>query len=131
MLVKNMASSRSFNLNYPHMIYNLYIYIPFFCNRFFNSHFIITYTYINQVINHGVSKDAVEKVLGIAHEFFNLPVEEKMKLYSDDPAKTTRLSTSFNVNKESVHNWRDYLRLHCYPLHKYTSEWPSLPSSFK
>ncbi|KAF7152469.1 hypothetical protein RHSIM_Rhsim01G0252200 [Rhododendron simsii] len=35
-----------------------------------------------------------------AHEFFRLLVEEKMKLYSDDPAKTMRLSTSFNVKKE-------------------------------
>ncbi|KAK6142889.1 hypothetical protein DH2020_023237 [Rehmannia glutinosa] len=84
-----------------------------------------------QVINHGVSKEAVDKILKVAHDFFNLPVEEKMKLYSDDPSKTMRLATSFNVKKESVHNWRDYLRLHCYPLDKYMPEWPSLPSSFK
>ncbi|BBG98441.1 2-oxoglutarate and Fe(II)-dependent oxygenase superfamily protein [Prunus dulcis] len=84
-----------------------------------------------QVINHGVSTEAVEKMLGTATEFFSLPVEEKMKLYSDDPSKTMRLSTSFNVNKEKVHNWRDYLRLHCYPLEKYVPEWPSNPSSFK
>lgn len=70
-------------------------------------------------------------MLGTATEFFSLPVEEKMKLYSDDPSKTMRLSTSFNVKKEKVHNWRDYLRLHCYPLEKYVPEWPSNPSSFK
>ncbi|KAL3814906.1 hypothetical protein ACJIZ3_016174 [Penstemon smallii] len=84
-----------------------------------------------QVINHGVSKEAVDKILKVAHEFFSLPVEEKMKLYSDDPSKTMRLSTSFNVKKETVHNWRDYLRLHCYPLDKYAPEWPSIPSSFR
>lgn len=84
-----------------------------------------------QVINHGVSTEAVEKMLGVANEFFSLPVEEKLKLYSDDPSKTVRLSTSFNVNKEKVHNWRDYLRLHCYPLDKYIPEWPPTPSSFK
>ncbi|KAF3970613.1 hypothetical protein ACB098_12G026500 [Castanea mollissima] len=84
-----------------------------------------------QVINHGVSLEAVEKMLRIATEFFNLPVEEKLKLYSDDPSKTMRLSTSFNVNKEKVHNWRDYLRLHCYPLDKYVPEWPSNPPDFK
>lgn len=84
-----------------------------------------------QVINHGVSSEAVEKMLGVAHEFFNLPVEEKMKLYSDDPTKTMRLSTSFNVKKEKVHNWRDYLRLHCYPLDKYVPEWPCTPPAFK
>ncbi|OWM79688.1 hypothetical protein CDL15_Pgr023100 [Punica granatum] len=84
-----------------------------------------------QVINHGVSKEMVERMFGVAREFFGLPVEEKMKLYSDDPSKTMRLSTSFNVNKEKVHNWRDYLRLHCYPLDKYVPEWPSNPPSFK
>ncbi|KAH0690060.1 hypothetical protein KY289_017418 [Solanum tuberosum] len=84
-----------------------------------------------QVINHGVPKEVVEKMLGVAGEFFNLPVEEKLKLYSDDTSKTMRLSTSFNVKKETVHNWRDYLRLHCYPLEKYAPEWPSNPSSFR
>ncbi|KAL6127485.1 hypothetical protein ACLB2K_070850 [Fragaria x ananassa] len=84
-----------------------------------------------QVINHGVSMEAVEKMLRIANEFFKLSVEEKMKLYSDDPSKTMRLSTSFNVKKETVHNWRDYLRLHCHPLDKYVPEWPSNPPTFK
>ncbi|CAI9769532.1 unnamed protein product [Fraxinus pennsylvanica] len=84
-----------------------------------------------QVINHGISKESMEKMLAVAYDFFSLPVEEKMKLYSDDPSKTMRLSTSFNVRKETVHNWRDYLRLHCYPLEKYVPEWPSVPPSFK
>lgn len=84
-----------------------------------------------QVINHGVGKELTEKMQGVAREFFSLSVEEKMKLYSDDPSKTMRLSTSFNVNKETIHNWRDYLRLHCYPLDKYAPEWPSNPSSFR
>ncbi|MED6211435.1 Protein DOWNY MILDEW RESISTANCE 6 [Stylosanthes scabra] len=84
-----------------------------------------------QVINHGVAQEAVKRMEEVAYEFFRLPVEEKMKLYSDDPSKTMRLSTSFNVKKETVHNWRDYLRLHCYPLDKYVQEWPSNPSSFK
>ncbi|CAL1404389.1 unnamed protein product [Linum trigynum] len=84
-----------------------------------------------QVIGHGVGSGATEEMLRVATEFFQLPVEEKMKLYSDDPAKTMRLSTSFNVKKEKVHNWRDYLRLHCHPLPKYAPEWPSNPSSFR
>ncbi|GAB4858619.1 Protein DOWNY MILDEW RESISTANCE 6 [Ancistrocladus abbreviatus] len=84
-----------------------------------------------QVVNHGVPKEAVKEMLRVADEFFKLPVEEKLKLYSDDPSKTTRLSTSFNIKKEEVHNWRDYLRLHCWPLEQYVPEWPSNPSSFK
>ncbi|KAK8465288.1 hypothetical protein PHAVU_009G044600 [Phaseolus vulgaris] len=84
-----------------------------------------------QVMNHGVDVEAVREMTEVAHGFFKLPLEEKLKLYSEDPSKTTRLSTSFNVNKETVHNWRDYLRLHCYPLDKYVPEWPSNPPSFK
>nr|GLL38847.1 protein DOWNY MILDEW RESISTANCE 6 [Ipomoea trifida] len=84
-----------------------------------------------QVINHGVPKKVIDDMLKVAHEFFNLSVEEKMKLYSDDPSKTMRLSTSFNVKKETVHNWRDYLRLHCYPLEKYAPEWPSNPPALR
>lgn len=83
------------------------------------------------MINHGVSKELAEKMQKVAREFFDMSVEEKMKLYSDDPTKTLRLSTSFNVNKEEVHNWRDYLRLHCWPLEQYVPEWPSNPPSFK
>nr|XP_043617288.1 protein DOWNY MILDEW RESISTANCE 6 [Erigeron canadensis] len=84
-----------------------------------------------QVINHGVPNEIVEKMQQVGREFFELPVEEKMKLYSEDPTKTMRLSTSFNIQKEQVHNWRDFLRLHCYPLDQYTPEWPSNPSHFK
>ncbi|KAJ0968915.1 hypothetical protein J5N97_021792 [Dioscorea zingiberensis] len=84
-----------------------------------------------QVINHGVSLELVLKMLVIAGEFFKLPMEEKLSLYSDDPSKKIRLSTSFNVRKETFRNWRDYLRLHCYPLERYTPEWPSNPPLFK
>nr|GEY07342.1 protein downy mildew resistance 6 [Tanacetum cinerariifolium] len=84
-----------------------------------------------QVINHGVPDEIVEKMQQVGRDFFELPLEEKMKLYSEDPSKTMRLSTSFNVQKEQVHNWRDYLRLHCYPLDKYSPEWPSNPAYFK
>ncbi|GMH08821.1 hypothetical protein Nepgr_010661 [Nepenthes gracilis] len=84
-----------------------------------------------QVVNHGVEKEAVEEMLRVADEFFKLPVEEKMELYSEDPTRTVRLSTSFNVTKEEIHNWRDYLRLHCWPLHQFLPHWPSNPSSFK
>ncbi|KAG6534392.1 flavanone 3-dioxygenase 2-like [Zingiber officinale] len=84
-----------------------------------------------QVVNHGIDAQLIKKVLAITLEFFRLPPEEKAKLYSDDPAKKIRLSTSFNVRKETVHNWRDYLRLHCYPLEEFVPDWPSNPSSFK
>ncbi|XP_020084146.1 protein DOWNY MILDEW RESISTANCE 6 [Ananas comosus] len=84
-----------------------------------------------QVVSHGISPELMLQVMAMALEFFRLPAEEKAKLYSDDPAKKMRLSTSFNVRKETVHNWRDYLRLHCYPLQEFVPDWPSNPPLFK
>lgn len=78
-----------------------------------------------------MATEITEKMLAVAAEFFDLPMEEKMKLYSNDPLKTIRLSTSSNLEKEKIHNWRDYLRLHCHPLDKYVEDWPTNPTSFK
>jgi len=84
-----------------------------------------------QLLNHGVPEQLTAAMMSVAYEFFRLPAEEKAKLYSDDPAKKMRLSTSFNVRKETVHNWRDYLRLHCHPLEQYVPDWPDNPPSFR
>lgn len=73
----------------------------------------------------------IENVQRIAREFFRLPESERLKNYSDDPSKTTRLSTSFNVKTEKVSNWRDFLRFHCYPLQNYVHDWPTNPPSFR
>ncbi|RWW14533.1 hypothetical protein GW17_00021693 [Ensete ventricosum] len=83
------------------------------------------------VVNHGVPLESMQKMMAVASEFFRLPHEEKAKHYSDDPAKKMRLSTSFNIRKETVRNWRDYLRLHCYPLEEFVPGWPSNPASFR
>ncbi|XXG43392.1 hypothetical protein AAC387_Pa01g3439 [Persea americana] len=84
-----------------------------------------------QVTNHGISKELLQKMIEVAREFFHMPVEEKMKYYSEDPLKKIRLSTSSNINEEKVRNWRDYLRLYCHPLEEFVNEWPSPPPSFK
>ncbi|XP_041005626.1 protein DMR6-LIKE OXYGENASE 2-like [Juglans microcarpa x Juglans regia] len=84
-----------------------------------------------QVKNHGVSEAVIDNMLRVSREFFHLPESERLKNYCDDPMKTTRLSTSFNVNTENVSSWRDYLRLHCHPLEDYIQEWPLNPPSFR
>ncbi|KAJ0048181.1 hypothetical protein Pint_14781 [Pistacia integerrima] len=73
----------------------------------------------------------INTMLNIARRFFKLPKSERLKSYSDDPSKTTRLSTSFNVKTEKVANWRDFLRIHCYPHERYVHEWPTKPPSFR
>ncbi|XP_008797635.1 protein DMR6-LIKE OXYGENASE 1-like [Phoenix dactylifera] len=84
-----------------------------------------------QVKNHGIPKDVVDGMLRVAKDFFHLPESERLKSYSQDPTRTTRLSTSFNVKTEKVSSWRDYLRLHCYPLEDFAHEWPSNPPCFR
>ncbi|KAJ0105557.1 hypothetical protein Patl1_17377 [Pistacia atlantica] len=84
-----------------------------------------------QVKNHGVSEEMINIMLNIARRFFKLPESERLKSYSDDPSKTTRLSTSFNVKTEKVASWRDFLRIHCYPDERYVHEWPTNPPSFR
>ncbi|KAL3577303.1 hypothetical protein D5086_022586 [Populus alba] len=84
-----------------------------------------------QVKNHGIPEEMISIILDIARQFFKLPESERLKNYSDDPTKTTRLSTSFNIKTEQVSSWRDFLRLHCYPLEDYVHEWPSNPPSFR
>ncbi|CAN6718383.1 unnamed protein product [Malus baccata var. baccata] len=84
-----------------------------------------------QVKNHGVPETMIKNMLTIAREFFQLPESERLKMYSDDPSKTTRLSSSFNVRTEKLSNWRDFLRLHCYPLQDYVQEWPNNPPLFR
>eukprot|EP01018_Ginkgo_biloba_P012180 Gb_17232 [translate_table: standard] len=84
-----------------------------------------------QVVNHGVSASIMQRMIEVGKEFFEMPVEDKLLFYSDDPTQLVRLSTSFNIQKENVFNWRDYLRHHCYPLEEYIHAWPSKPASYK
>ncbi|KAK9229407.1 hypothetical protein WN944_022369 [Citrus x changshan-huyou] len=85
----------------------------------------------SMVKNHGISEAMINNMLSIARTFFKLPERERLKIYSDDPLKPTRLSTSFNVKTEKASNRRDFLRLHCYPLQDYVHDWPLNPPSFR
>ncbi|KAG6497582.1 hypothetical protein ZIOFF_045483 [Zingiber officinale] len=84
-----------------------------------------------QVANHGIPDDVITSMLRVAREFFRQPESERLKMYSDDPSRTTRLSTSFNTRTEEVASWRDFLRLHCFPLEDYVHEWPANPPAFR
>ncbi|KAH9302791.1 hypothetical protein KI387_014374, partial [Taxus chinensis] len=83
------------------------------------------------VINHGVSETDIDSMVEVAKEFFSMPTELREQFYSEDPSRVVRLSTSFNVDKEKVSNWRHYLRHHCYPLEKYIDAWPSQPPAYR
>ncbi|ESR34922.1 hypothetical protein CICLE_v10006486mg, partial [Citrus x clementina] len=53
-----------------------------------------------QVKNHGIPETIINNMLSISRAFFKLPESERLKSYSDDPSKSKRLSTSFNINTE-------------------------------
>ncbi|KAF5204390.1 Dmr6-like oxygenase [Thalictrum thalictroides] len=84
-----------------------------------------------EVINHGVSEAIMEDMMKVADEFFQLPVEDKLHLFSTDYRKRTLLSTSFNATKEATMHWRDYLRHPCNPLEEHINSWPTNPSSYR
>jgi isopenicillin N synthase-like dioxygenase len=84
-----------------------------------------------QIVNHGVPETVVKNMMGIAKEFFEMPVEDRACLYSEDPKQLSRLATSFNVHKDEVLNWRDYLRHPCLPLEEVIGSWPKKPAAYR
>ncbi|XP_011625820.1 protein DMR6-LIKE OXYGENASE 2-like [Amborella trichopoda] len=72
-----------------------------------------------QIINHGVPKEVIQDMLGVTTEFFEMPIEERKKLYSKDPKTQVRVCTSFNFQSK-VQFWRDFLRHPCHPLEDYS-----------
>ena len=53
-------------------------------------------------MNHGVPKTVMKNMMGIAKEFFEMLVEDRACLYSEDPKQLVRVSTRFNICKDKV-----------------------------
>lgn len=86
---------------------------------------------IFQIVNHGVHEKVIQNMLDIGREFFTMPAENRAFLYSEDPSRVVRLSTSFNIQKENVFNWMDYLKHHRHPLEDYIDSWPAKPAAYR
>ncbi|XP_020526524.1 protein DMR6-LIKE OXYGENASE 2-like isoform X2 [Amborella trichopoda] len=85
----------------------------------------------SEIINHGVPEDVIQSMLDVAKEFFEMPIENRAKLYSEDPKTEVRVSTSFNFNKSKVQLWRDFVRHPCHPLEDYIDSWPEKPENYR
>lgn len=72
-------------------------------------------------------KDALQ----VATEFFNLPNDEKMRLFSDDVHKPVRYGTSLNQAKDEVFCWRDFIKHYSHPIADWIHMWPSNPSTYR
>uniref|UniRef100_A0AAU7NIR9 Flavonol synthase n=1 Tax=Saraca asoca TaxID=1073321 RepID=A0AAU7NIR9_9FABA len=84
-----------------------------------------------QIINHGIPQSIMNGALEVAAEFFNLPKEEKMRLFSDDVHKPVRYGTSVNHVRDEVYCWRDFIKHYSHPLSDWIHMWPSNPSRYK
>ncbi|KAK8635820.1 hypothetical protein V6N13_004535 [Hibiscus sabdariffa] len=85
-----------------------------------------------QVVNHGVSEKLLNDTMNIVAEFFEMPMEDKASLYSEDPNKACRLYTSntyYGTGK--YHFWRDVLKHPCHQLEACIKLWPQKPTRYR
>ncbi|XVF71987.1 hypothetical protein PTKIN_Ptkin12aG0084700 [Pterospermum kingtungense] len=85
-----------------------------------------------QVLNHGVSENVLNDTMNVVKELFEMPMEYKASLYSEDPNKVCRLYTSnINYGGEKFHFWRDVLKHPCHPLEECIKFWPEKPTTYR
>ncbi|CAN1799436.1 Protein SRG1 [Linum perenne] len=84
-----------------------------------------------QLVNHGVSSTLVEKMKTQVEEFFNLPIEEKKKLWQY-PGEVEGFGQSFVVSDEQKLDWGDMFFLLTHPLHlRKPHLLPNIPLPFR
>ncbi|KAH9324282.1 hypothetical protein KI387_004460 [Taxus chinensis] len=84
-----------------------------------------------QILNHGVPETVMKSMMGIAKEFFEMPMEDKVCFYSENLSQVVRLSTSFNITKDKFLNWVDFLTQPCHPLEEFIHLWPHKPAAYR
>ncbi|XP_016454643.1 flavanone 3-dioxygenase 3-like [Nicotiana tabacum] len=84
-----------------------------------------------KVVNHGIPQSVMKDALDVASEFFDLPNEEKMNLYSTNVYTPVRYGTSMNQSKDKACFWRDFLKHYSNPISSFIDLWPSNPTSYK
>ncbi|XP_050287569.1 protein SRG1-like isoform X8 [Quercus robur] len=84
-----------------------------------------------QLINHGVSISLVEKVKVGIQELFNLPMEEKKKLWQL-PGDIEGFGQTFVVSEEQKLDWGDMFKMVTHPIHlRKPHLFPKIPLPFK
>ncbi|KAA8519575.1 hypothetical protein F0562_013801 [Nyssa sinensis] len=84
-----------------------------------------------QLINHGVSTSLLEKVRIEIQEFFNLPLEEKQKLWQE-PGDVEGFGQAFVVSEEQKLDWGDLFFLTTLPSYlRKPRLFPNLPLPFR
>ncbi|XP_074315958.1 jasmonate-induced oxygenase 4-like [Silene latifolia] len=82
------------------------------------------------VVNHGIEQQLLDDIIGVTKEFFQLPVEEKMKCATNDILQG--YDTDAVCQGKLTTNWNDRLFLTVYPkTHVNLLFWPEQPQQFR
>ncbi|XP_059285041.1 protein DOWNY MILDEW RESISTANCE 6-like [Lycium ferocissimum] len=84
-----------------------------------------------RVTNHGIKISIMDEMLKVIEEFFNLPLEEKMRYASENVMDPVRYGTSLNTSRKHALHWRDFLRHYGGPVPHSYNLWPDNPSSYR
>ncbi|KAJ7523897.1 hypothetical protein O6H91_18G066700 [Diphasiastrum complanatum] len=84
------------------------------------------------VINHGFPQNSMNAMMEVGRQFFELPLDVKMRFFHPKPTNVTHYGGSFSSKDECVSNWRDYLVHPCLPLSdEIVDTWPDLPPRYR
>ncbi|KAJ8774823.1 hypothetical protein K2173_017269 [Erythroxylum novogranatense] len=84
-----------------------------------------------QLINHGVPHESLKNTGKQAHEFFELPLNEKQR-WAHKPGSLQGYGQAFVVSEEQKLEWSDMIFLEVLPIHDRNLEfWPEKPQQFR
>ncbi|XP_009109220.2 protein SRG1 isoform X2 [Brassica rapa] len=84
-----------------------------------------------QLVNHGMEKGFLDKFKSEIQDFFNLPMEEKKKLWQQ-PSEIEGFGHAFVVSEEQKLDWSDLFLLVMQPVHLRKAHlFPKLPLPFR
>ncbi|XP_049349052.1 hyoscyamine 6-dioxygenase-like [Solanum verrucosum] len=83
-----------------------------------------------QIINHGVSEKLMDDVMDLFKELFDMSVEMKDKLFSEDSNKSCKVFGNRYINGE-IRYWRDLLIQPVFPIQEDTQHWLENPARYR
>ncbi|XAR65121.1 Flavanone 3-dioxygenase [Bertholletia excelsa] len=86
-----------------------------------------------QVVNHGVPEELCRRMMAAIEEFFQLPPEERARLFSDDKTRPVRVS-NYHLKVEGqdrVTMWSEHLSHRWHPREDFTAFLPGNPPQYR
>lgn len=88
---------------------------------------------VQQVVNHGVPLELLERIRQIGAHFYAMPLEEKLVYACKDVGTAPEgYGSRMLVKDEQVLDWRDYIDHHALPLSRRNiNRWPADPPHYR